>query len=253
MPSVRLDVISIGTLSRNRLWNESQAVRTPHSTTTLIRTGKRHILIDPGLPPAAIGARLFERAGLRPEQIDTVFLTNFRPAHRGGLALFSDAKVFLHSNEIDAVSQHLRGMIEQARGEDIDVGLLKNELRLLESIKPAPDKLAEQVDLFPLPGYTPGTAGLLVAAPTYTAMIAGDAVPRWTISWPDRSCPMRTTSKPPAKRCARCTKSPTRSSPGHDNLFMNPRSAGDVNHPDASFSRVGFLLTFPTFGGRTSV
>src|SRR5215207_10519992 len=134
MSSVRLDVISIGTLSRNRLWGETEPVRTPHATTTLIRAGKRNILVDPGLPPQALGARLFERTGLRPEQIDTVFLTNFRPAHRGALALFTEAKVFLHPNEIDAVSQHLQGMIEQAPEEDIDSSLLKNELRLLESI-----------------------------------------------------------------------------------------------------------------------
>src|SRR5215204_4160173 len=105
MPSVRMDVISIGTLSRNRLWNESQPVRTPHATTTLIRSGKRHILIDPGLPPQALGARLYERTGLRAEQIDTVFLTNFRPSHRAGLALFAKAKVFIHEREQQAMAQ----------------------------------------------------------------------------------------------------------------------------------------------------
>src|SRR5688500_17081148 len=88
MASIRLDVISIGTLSRNRLWNESQALRTPHATTTLIRTGKRNIIVDPGLPPQALGARLYERTGLKPESIDTVFLTIYRPAHRAGLAAF---------------------------------------------------------------------------------------------------------------------------------------------------------------------
>ena len=35
---VRVDIISIGTLSRNRLWNEPAAVRTAHATTTLLRT-----------------------------------------------------------------------------------------------------------------------------------------------------------------------------------------------------------------------
>ena len=67
MESIRLDVISIGTLSRNRLWNEGQPVRTPHATTTLIRAGKRTIIVDPGLPPSALGARLFERTGLTPD------------------------------------------------------------------------------------------------------------------------------------------------------------------------------------------
>src|SRR5262245_8005823 len=99
MPSVRLDVISIGTLSRNRLWNEAQPVRTPHATTSLVRSGNRHILVDPGLPAPAITARLYERTGMRPEHIDTVFLTNFRPSHRAGLSAFAGAKVLIHERE----------------------------------------------------------------------------------------------------------------------------------------------------------
>src|SRR5947207_3094730 len=114
MPSVRLDVISIGTLSRNRLWGETEPVRTAHATTTLIRTGRRHILVDPGLPPAAIKARLFERTGLQPEKIDTVFLTNFRPSHRAGLSIFEKAKRLIHEREQEVTEAHLRSLIEQA-------------------------------------------------------------------------------------------------------------------------------------------
>src|SRR5688572_19877079 len=119
--SVRLDIVSIGTLSRNRLWNESDVVRTPHATTTLVRAGKRHILVDPGLPPPALAARLNERAGLTPQQIDTVFLTNFRPAHRAGLSLFTPhAKVFIHEREQQAISAHLRALIDDAPAADTD-------------------------------------------------------------------------------------------------------------------------------------
>src|SRR5439155_3407832 len=172
MPSVRVDIISIGTLSRNRLWNEQVAVRTAHATTTLVRSGKRHILVDPGLPAPALGARLFERTGLRAEQIDTVFLTDFRPAHRAGLALFQNTKVFIHEVEQQAVAQHLRRMLDEAPAEDLDRKVFVEELRLVEKLHPAPDRLAEQVDLFPLFGYTPGTCGLLVAAATSTTLIA---------------------------------------------------------------------------------
>ena len=35
--AVRVDIVSIGTLGRNRLWGETSAVRTPHATTTLVR------------------------------------------------------------------------------------------------------------------------------------------------------------------------------------------------------------------------
>src|SRR5436309_12495350 len=111
--SVRLDIISIGTLSQNRLWDETEPVRTPHATTSLIRTGKRNILVDPGLPAPAIKARLFERTGLQPEQIDTVFLTNFRPAHRAGLSTFARAKVFIHEREREQSAARVEAHIEE--------------------------------------------------------------------------------------------------------------------------------------------
>src|SRR5258705_11455685 len=114
MASIRFDIISSGTLSRNRLWNEPQAVRTPHSTTTLLRTGNRNILVDPGLPAPALAARLNERTGLTPDRIDTVFLTNFRPAHRTGLSLFSKAKILIHELEQLAIGEHLERLLEQA-------------------------------------------------------------------------------------------------------------------------------------------
>jgi len=54
--------------------------------------------------------------------------------------------------------------------------MLREELATLESCEEAPDRLAEGVDLFPLPGVSPGSAGLLVPNPGSTLLIAGDAV-----------------------------------------------------------------------------
>src|SRR6266567_2209528 len=179
---LRFDVISIGTLSRNILWNETQPVRTPHATTTLVRTegragkGGKNILIDPGLPGAALGARLFERTGLRPEQIDTVFLTNFRPAHRGGLALFTRAKVYLHELEQQAFRNTFAPKLDDLDEGDETRVALERELALLDSCLAAPDQFAPGIDLFPLFGHTAGTCGLLLSMPTMTVMIAGDAV-----------------------------------------------------------------------------
>ncbi|MGA2500291.1 MAG: MBL fold metallo-hydrolase, partial [Tepidisphaeraceae bacterium] len=110
MADIRFDIISIGTLSRNRIWKENEVVRTPHATTTLIRAGKRCILVDPALPPQALGARLFERTGLKPEAIDTVFLTNFRPAHRGGLTLFPKARLVIHEPEKQWAMEQLEAL-----------------------------------------------------------------------------------------------------------------------------------------------
>jgi glyoxylase-like metal-dependent hydrolase (beta-lactamase superfamily II) len=226
MPSIRLDIISIGTLSRNRLWNEAQAMRTPHATTSLIRAGKRNILIDPGLPPQALAARLNERTGLRPEQIDTIFLTNFRPAHRAGLVLFDRAKWLIHEVEQQAARQHLERLISEAPAQDLDRKVMQDELRLLESCKPAPDKLAEQLDLFPLFGYTPGQCGLLLAGATNTTLIAGDAVPTQDHFLAGQTLPDAWDIKAAHEAMSEIYEIADLIVPGHDNIFLNPRTMG---------------------------
>src|SRR5688572_9115293 len=226
MASVRLDVISIGTLSRNRLWGEGQPVRTPHATTTLVRSGKLNILVDPGLPPQAIGARLFERTGLRPEQIHTVFLTNFRPSHRAGLPLFTAAKVLMHEVEQQAMANRLRSLIEEAPQDDLDRATLVNELKLLDTISAPEDKLADHVDLFPLFGYSPGTCGLLVAATTSTTLIAGDAVPTLDHFLAGQVLPDAFDIESAGESMREVYEIADLIVPGHDNLFANPRSAG---------------------------
>jgi glyoxylase-like metal-dependent hydrolase (beta-lactamase superfamily II) len=226
MSSARVDIISIGTLGRNRLWNENEIVRTAHATTSLIRAGKRMILVDPGLPPPAIAARLFERAGLLPDRIDTIFLTNFRPSSRAGLSLFRKARVLMHENEIDFARQDLQRLLEQAPEADQDYGHFQNELKLVESFDPADDKLAEGVDLYPLFGFTPGTCGLLVPTPTSTTMIAGDAVPTL-----DHFLAMQVLPDARDIRAAQASMQEVYDIadlivPGHDNVFVNPRSRG---------------------------
>jgi glyoxylase-like metal-dependent hydrolase (beta-lactamase superfamily II) len=226
MASIRLDVISIGTLSRNRLWNEGQPVRTPHATTTLIRAGKRTIIVDPGLPPAALGARLFERTGLKPEAIDTVFLTNFRPSHRAGLGLFGHAKRLIHENEQQATAQQLQQLIDGAPDADLDRKMLREELALLESLQSPDDRIAPGVDLFPLFGYTPGTTGILVAAPAYTVLIAGDSVPTQDHFLAGQALPDSQDIQAAQEAMAEVYEIADLIVPGHDNLFLNPRAQG---------------------------
>jgi glyoxylase-like metal-dependent hydrolase (beta-lactamase superfamily II) len=226
MSTARVDIISIGTLSRNRLWNESQAVRTAHSTTTLIRSGKRTILVDPGLPAAALAARLYERTGLKPSDVDTVFLTNFRPAHRGGLELFDKAKIVIHELEQQAARQNLQGLIDDAPAEDEDRKYFLAERRLLDRIQPAPDKIADHVDLFPLFGYTAGTTGLLVTTPATSTLIAGDAVPTLDHFLAGQVLPDAADIKGAQESLAEAYEIADLIVPGHDNLFVNPRMQG---------------------------
>jgi glyoxylase-like metal-dependent hydrolase (beta-lactamase superfamily II) len=224
MANVRLDIISIGTLSRNRLWNETEALRTPHATTSLIRAGKRNILVDPGLPAPALAARLYERTGIQPNQIDTIFLTNFRLAHRAGLSLFQNARTLIHEIEQQATRQALERLREQGEPEDREN--IDAELLILNATEPAEDELASEVDLFPLFGYTPGTCGLLVSLPTTTILIAGDAVPTQDHFLAGQVLPDTFDINAAQESMREVYEIADLIVPGHDNLFLNPRTQG---------------------------
>jgi glyoxylase-like metal-dependent hydrolase (beta-lactamase superfamily II) len=186
--SLQYTVVSIGALSRNRFWNEMEPKRVAHSTTTIVRDENTTILVDPGLPEQLLAQRLEERTGLVPEQIDIVFLTNFRPAHRRALPLFGRAEWFMHEPEIEAVHQHLGRLSssleddededdlpgEGGHGREMEV-IIHQERALLERIKPVSEKLTRRVHLYPCVGVTPGSAGLLLTEVGRTVVVAGDA------------------------------------------------------------------------------
>ncbi|MGQ9648947.1 MAG: MBL fold metallo-hydrolase [Phycisphaerae bacterium] len=177
--SMQYRVISIGTLSRNRFWGETEPKRFPHATTTLIWADNETILVDPSLPAEVLAQRLEERSGLKPDQIQAVFLTTFRPIHRRSLSLFSAATWLMYRPEIEAVQAHLNEMRERAQQgpEDPELTkLLDQEESLLARIEAAPEHLTAQTHLFPAVGATPGSAALLLALPTQTTVIAGDAI-----------------------------------------------------------------------------
>ncbi len=168
-------IISIGTLSHHELWPVEATARTAHATTTLIRSSGHTILVDPALPKQVLVARLAERAGIGPSEVTHVFLTNFRPAHRWGLPAFTDARWLISEMERETIGKHLVEQLQESQDRPTQ-DVLKQEIALLNRCEAAPDRLADQVDLFPLPGYTQGTCGLLLSQMNSTALIAGDAV-----------------------------------------------------------------------------
>lgn len=179
-------VISIGTLAANPLWNEKPgaAVRSGHATTTLVRSGKRTILIDPGLPAAALAARLAERTGIHAGEVTHVFLTAFKPDIFRGILAFEHATWWISETEREQVGIPLIQQLKSAAamGDDDLKQALETDVAILKRCQPAPDRLAERVDLFPLPGVTAGTCGVLVAGPASgigngTALVCGDAIP----------------------------------------------------------------------------
>ncbi|HYD00225.1 MAG TPA: MBL fold metallo-hydrolase [Phycisphaerales bacterium] len=174
-----LRVVSIGTLSAHPLWGERAPVRTGHSTCTLVRSGAVTLLIDPGLPEQALTARLAERANLRPEAVTHVFLTSFHPDTHRGIGAFKEATWWISKAEREGVGLPLIQQLKKANddGEAEAVELLKRQVEVLHRCEEAPETLADRVDVFPLPGLTPGMTGVLVEEPELTTLVCGDAVP----------------------------------------------------------------------------
>ncbi len=171
-------IISIGALDAHPLWKETAPARSGHSTTTLVASGDARVLVDPGLPAEILVPRLRERANLKPEDITHVFLTCFRPDCRRGIAAFDDAQWLIAEAEREHVGVPLVGALQRAEesGDTQTRDVVAQEIALLRRCTAAPDKIAPGIDLFPLPGVTPGMAGLLLPEATRTTLVAGDAV-----------------------------------------------------------------------------
>lgn len=174
--TVDFRIISIGTMSHHRLWDETAAVRTPHATTTLVTFDERRILVDPSLPGEILAARFHERTGADLARVTDVFCTTLRPVHRRALGALGHAEWWCGEAELEAYSRHLEGLLDSAaRLSSDDAQTVRDDLDLLRRFRPAPDKFGPQVSLYPLPGASAGSAGLLLTPPTMTILIAGDA------------------------------------------------------------------------------
>ena len=175
-------IISIGSLASHPLWpmDAMRPKRASHATTTLVLDGDAAILVDPGLPGQILEARLLERSGLTPADITHVFLTSFKADTCRGLVLFENAQWLVADAEREAVGMPLAMMLKRAAEEEGPgsevVQELEVQVAMLARCEVAPDKISPRVSLFPLPGVTPGLAGLLLAYPSRTTLIAGDAV-----------------------------------------------------------------------------
>jgi glyoxylase-like metal-dependent hydrolase (beta-lactamase superfamily II) len=173
---VEYSVISIGTLSHNLLWGESAAVRTSHATTTLVRTDKRTILVDPSLPAQILSARFQERTGKTLDAVTDVFCTTLRPVHRRAIEAMPKAAWWVFESELEAHREQLEKTLDSAERLDAgEVDALKADLGLLERFRPAPEHFDEQAHLYPMVGASPGSAGLLLTPHTETVIVAGDA------------------------------------------------------------------------------
>lgn len=169
-------VISIGALACHPLRGEQTDVRPGHATTTLIRTEEACVLVDPALPPERLLPKLDERSGVQPHDITHVFLTDMRPDRRRGLSAFSDAEWLTSQLERDAYGEAIRAQEQESIDEPEIEQALEIESAIIAQCGAAPDQIVPGIDLFPLPGVTPGLCGLLLPTSRATVVICGDAV-----------------------------------------------------------------------------
>ena len=144
---VKLDILAVGNLERDDDGNILQA----HSTSTLIRSGDRLIVVDTSskyLRPALKNS--FRELGVFMKDVDTVILTHSHSDHIENLDLFPNAKVYLHAGGEEVPFKH------ETVTEDIEI--------------------AEGVRLVHTPGHTPDSMSVFVKADRNYA-VAGDAVP----------------------------------------------------------------------------
>jgi glyoxylase-like metal-dependent hydrolase (beta-lactamase superfamily II) len=155
---LRWDVVTIGNLSRNRYWGESeeQAVRPALCTCTLVTGADFRLLVDPSCEEREVmAAELSRRTGLALEDVDAVFLTHQHGDHHAGLAHFPHA-TWLAAAEVAALVN-----------DSGDYG---------KQIEHAPRMLFEAVEVVPTPGHTLGHHSLRFTCDGLSVVVAGDAV-----------------------------------------------------------------------------
>jgi glyoxylase-like metal-dependent hydrolase (beta-lactamase superfamily II) len=155
----------------------------------VVRSGDRRVLIDTGLGPLKMftftgGGLLGELAanGVKPEDIDTVFLTHLHIDHCGtamdisGEAMkpmFPNATYRWTSAENDFwktpnPNDPLKDQFSQA---DM-ISTLGNRLNTAED----GEEIAPGVNVISTPGHTPGHAGIILSSGTERAYVLGDAI-----------------------------------------------------------------------------
>ena len=168
--SLQWKTLTLGHLSRNKFWGESDAAQY-HSvvaTTTLVQTEGVNILVDPTLPVEQTEALLRLHAGLGREDIHIVYATHYHGDHRVDADKYPNAKQYMSAASL----QDAQAAIEEVRkGRGVPAFVVG-----LEKFLPAPEQLAPGVALYPLPGHTDGNTGLMLTAREGSVLLAGDTI-----------------------------------------------------------------------------
>ena len=168
----------------------------------LVRSGDHRVLIDTGLGQTPMfmfkgGALLSElaAAGVKPEDIDTVFVTHLHIDHCGTTVVagdggsmrpaFPNATYRWTAVEHDYWSRPDGGMATGAASPDIKTYVESMFSGIGDRYKPAEDGevIAPGVNVISTPGHTPGHAAVILSSGGQRAFILGDTI----------SCPVQLT------------------------------------------------------------
>lgn len=204
----RWDIITIGNISRNRYWGESEErpLRPTLCTCTLIRGSDFSLLVDPSCQDAdRMAAELDRRAGLKPADITAVFVTHHHADHHFGLAHFPDADWFAAPGVAAAMD---------ASG-DYD-----------RKLAPAPDRLFDDIAVMPTPGHTLDHHSLRFECDGLSVIIAGDAVMTRDFFRDRRGYFNSIDPELASRTIGDIAAAADVVAPGHDNCFLTRAPAG---------------------------
>jgi glyoxylase-like metal-dependent hydrolase (beta-lactamase superfamily II) len=197
------DVVTIGNLSRNRYWGESDehALHSAICTCTVISGKDFHLIVDPSMADEDVMAsELSRRTGLTPDKIDAVFITHQHGDHIAGLKYFPKARWLA--------------------GSDVASGLNKSA-QYDKQVEPAGKSLFGAIEVFPTPGHTPDHQSLRFDFDGLSVVIAGDAVATKDF-WDERRAYYNVIDAEESKRSMEKIDSIADIIvPGHDNCFFN--------------------------------
>lgn len=198
----RWDIVTVGNLSRNRYWGESEdrAVRAALCTSTLIQGQGLRLLVDPPIgDPERMAGELDRRTGLRIADIDAVFVTHEHGDHHAGLACFPQADWYAAPAVAEAV--HATGRYDR-------------------SLQSPTSRLLDLVDIVPTPGHTASHHSLRFDCDGLSVLIAGDAAMTRDF-WADRRGFFNATDPAQASRTIESLAQIADAIvPGHDNWFL---------------------------------
>jgi glyoxylase-like metal-dependent hydrolase (beta-lactamase superfamily II) len=147
-------------------------------------------LLRPVLHPERTAIRRLKKLGIQPSDVRHIVMTHLDFDHAGGLVDFPHATVHLTAPEAEAATMHRRSFIDRSRWRPAQWGDTSRwhtvETRLgtrghgsgetlfgLRNVRTI-EGLPEDFLFVPLPGHTPGHAGVAVKGPRGWMLHAGD-------------------------------------------------------------------------------